>query len=122
MMQPRQPRGQQQTMGLMALGLRPNVQRTIFDAHNTQNLPGDIVRSEGSPATGDPAVDEAYEGLGATFDFYLDVFERNSIDDMGMPLNASVTSTGSWTTPFLTGRECSLVMAPSLTASPFPLT
>jgi Zn-dependent metalloprotease len=65
-------------------------QRTIYDAHNQQTLPGDIVRTEGAAATGDPAADEAYDGLGDTFDFYWDIYQRNSIDDEGMPLNATV--------------------------------
>jgi Zn-dependent metalloprotease len=65
-------------------------QRTIFTAHNTQNLPGDIVRGEGAPPTGDQAVDEAYDGLGATFDFFWEAYERNSIDDEGLPLPATV--------------------------------
>ncbi|HWQ12107.1 MAG TPA: M4 family metallopeptidase [Roseiflexaceae bacterium] len=65
-------------------------QRTIFDAQHNQTLPGVVVRSEGDPATGDPAVDEAYDGLGATFDLFWEIYERNSIDDEGMPLNATV--------------------------------
>ena len=35
-------------------------------------------------------MDEAYDGLGATFDFYWDVLDRNSIDDEGLPLDATV--------------------------------
>ncbi|MGM9488222.1 M4 family metallopeptidase [Ideonella sp. YS5] len=64
--------------------------RTIYNASNTQNLPGTPVRAEGQGATGDVAVDEAYEGLGATFDFFAEVFDRNSIDDSGMALDATV--------------------------------
>src|SRR5262245_25354675 len=45
-------------------------QRTIFDTHNSQDLPGDVVRTEGSPPSSDVAVNEAYDGLGATFDLY----------------------------------------------------
>ena len=65
-------------------------QRTIYTARNTQTLPGTVVRAEGAPPTGDPAADEAYDGLGTTYDFYWDVFQRNSIDDEGLPLNATV--------------------------------
>ncbi len=49
-----------------------------------------IVRAEGAPATGDLAIDEAYDGLGATFDFFWEVYQRNSIDDQGLPLDATV--------------------------------
>jgi Zn-dependent metalloprotease len=64
----------------------------IYNAHNQQNLPGELVFSQGQdPSTiTDDAVREAYEGLKATFDFYSDIFGRNSIDDEGLPLIASV--------------------------------
>lgn len=64
--------------------------RTIFTAHNTQNLPGDVVRVEGAPRSRNHAVNEAYDGLGATYDFFWEAYERHSIDDDGLPLNATV--------------------------------
>ena len=64
-------------------------QRTISDAHQTQSV-GHVVRHEGQSATGDPEVDEAYDGLGDTYDFYQVMLQRNSIDDRGMPLNGTV--------------------------------
>ncbi|BCQ26892.1 M4 family metallopeptidase [Caballeronia sp. NK8] len=68
----------------------PVVHRTIYTAKNTETLPGTIVRAEGAKKTKDPCVDEAYDGLGDTFEFYLEVFQRNSIDDAGMPLIGTV--------------------------------
>jgi hypothetical protein len=65
-------------------------QRTIYTARNEETLPGAIVRMEGGPPTGDAAVDEAYDGIGDTFDLYWEVYERNSIDDEGLPLDATV--------------------------------
>jgi len=70
--------------------ITPQKRRTIYTANHTQNLPGTLVRAEGQSATGDIAVDEAYDGLGATFDFFEQVLDRNSIDDAGMPLDATV--------------------------------
>jgi len=64
--------------------------RTIYDARHQQMLPGVVVRTEGAAPAQDLATNEAYDGLGATFDFYWEIFERNSIDDAGMPLNATV--------------------------------
>ena len=49
---------------------QPVKQRTIYSANNVETLPGTVIRAEGSAATGDPAVDEAYDGLGHTWDFY----------------------------------------------------
>src|SRR5215510_6756577 len=70
--------------------ITPQKRRTIYTANHTQNLPGTVVRAEGQSATGDIDVDEAYDGLGASFDFYEQVFDRNSIDDAGMQLDATV--------------------------------
>ena len=55
-----------------------------------ERLPGVRVRGEDDPPTGDEAVDEAFDGLGATFDFFWDAYERNSIDGAGGPLLATV--------------------------------
>ena len=65
-------------------------QRTVFDVKRGARLPGTPVRSEGEPAVKDAAVNEAYDGAGATYDLYHDVYGRNSVDDRGMPLVSSV--------------------------------
>ncbi len=49
-----------------------------------------VVRAEGDEPTGDPAVDEAYDGLGATFALFSEVYERNSIDGAGLALDGTV--------------------------------
>ena len=69
---------------------KPSAKRAIYTAKNEENLPGTLVRAEGSSASKDPAVDEAYDGLGATFAFYYEVLQRNSIDNQGLALHASV--------------------------------
>ena len=69
-------------------GGQPN--RTIRTAHNKNNANGPVVRAEGDPATGDPAVNEAYDYMGNTYDLYWNIFNRDSIDDQGMPLNGTV--------------------------------
>ena len=73
---------------VMELADGPN--RTIADAKNTETLPGTVVRKEGADPTGDEAADEAYDGLGATFALFSEVYDRNSIDGAGLPLNATV--------------------------------
>jgi Zn-dependent metalloprotease len=64
--------------------------RTVHDAHGTQDLPGTVVRKEGQGPTGDAATDEAYDGLGATWALYDEVFGRDSLDGRGLGLDASV--------------------------------
>jgi len=82
-----------------------NKQRTVYNANQTENLPGQLTRSEGAPASGDAAVDEAYDGLGATFDFYWDVLDRNSIDDEGRPLDATVHYGEQYDNAFWNGEQ-----------------
>jgi Zn-dependent metalloprotease len=72
------------------LTARGTKQRTIGDAGHGQSLPGTVVREEGTPGTGDVAVDEAYDHLGATYDFFWRTYTRHSIDDEGLPLQATV--------------------------------
>ena len=64
--------------------------RTISDAHETETLPGEVVRREGDEPTGDVTADEAYDGLGATYELFAQVFDRASIDGAGLPLLATV--------------------------------
>jgi Zn-dependent metalloprotease len=66
--------------------------RTVYDVEHDGRgaLPGRKVRGEGDPASGDEAVNEAYEGADRVYDFYSEVFDRDSIDDKGMELVSSV--------------------------------
>ncbi|WP_435748814.1 M4 family metallopeptidase [Microbacterium sp. PMB16] len=64
--------------------------RTISDAGNTQELPGIVVRSEDDGPVADTSANEAFDGLGATFEMLLTAFGRNSLDDAGAPLDATV--------------------------------
>ena len=75
---------------------RPQPQRTIFDAQGNETLPGREVRAEGGSPSADVAVNEAYDGLGDTFGCYRDAFGRDSIDDAGMPLRATVHFGQAW--------------------------
>jgi Zn-dependent metalloprotease len=61
--------------------------RTIYDQQESESMqPGALARSEGQAAVQDPAVNEAYDGFGATYNLWWDIFKRNSIDDGGMPI------------------------------------
>ena len=81
------------------------VNRSVFDAKSGESLPGQVVRKEGDAATGDPAVDEAYDGLGHTHILYADAFGRNSIDGQGMPLNATVHFGRMYDNAFWDGQQ-----------------
>ena len=80
-------------------------ERTVYDARHTEALPGRVVRSEGAPPGGDAEVNEAYDGLGATFDFFAEAYERNSIDDAGLHLDATVHYGQRYDNAFWNGRQ-----------------
>lgn len=100
-----QPKAGTARTGSTMLGAESQIQRTIYDAKNEQRLPGVVVRAEGSPASGNAAVDEAYDGLGATYNFFWDIFDRNSIDDEGLALNATVHFGDSYDNAFWDGER-----------------
>ncbi|MBD1900097.1 peptidase M4 family protein [Coleofasciculus sp. FACHB-125] len=84
-------RGRRLTVGNISFAASPGEKRrTIFDAKNGNDLPGTLVRSEGDPPSEDAAINEAYDGSGATYDLYEQVFERNSIDNRGLRLDSTV--------------------------------
>ena len=64
--------------------------RIVYSADNGGSLPGREVRTEGGPPTGDPAADEAYDGAGATYSLFFDIFNRDSIDGAGLRLDSTV--------------------------------
>ncbi|MFD9127158.1 M4 family metallopeptidase [Kitasatospora sp. NPDC059571] len=78
---------------LLAAPARPpahRLTRTIADARHTETLPGRTVRREGGAPVADGSVDRAYDGLGATFALYEQVYGRESIDGAWLPLDATV--------------------------------
>ncbi|WP_156761377.1 M4 family metallopeptidase [Microbacterium karelineae] len=79
--------------------------RTISDAQNAETLPGVTARGEGDPATGDAAVDEAYDGLGATYALFSDAYGRDSIDGAGLPLRATVHFGAQYDNAFWDGER-----------------
>ncbi len=76
--------------GTLVAEATPAPEREISDAQQREVLPGVKVRGEDDPATGDAAADEAFDGLGATFDFLWDAWGRNSLDGAGGALLATV--------------------------------
>lgn len=76
--------------GSLVAEAAPAPDREISDAQRRETLPGIRVRGEDDPPTGDAAVDEAFDGLGATFDFFWDAFGRTGIDDVDGSLRATV--------------------------------
>jgi len=65
--------------------------RTIWDAEHRETLAGaEFARAETSGVSTDPSVNRAFDDLGTTRKFYAEVFNRDSIDGLGMRLDGYV--------------------------------
>lgn len=64
--------------------------RTIKDQANNGWMAPIVVREEGDPVCGIADADAVYDIFGDVFDFYCEHHGRNSIDNQGMGLNATV--------------------------------
>jgi len=64
--------------------------RTVFDARERERPPYRRVRREHDGPGRDAAVNEAFDGAGATFDTLLRSFERCSVDAYGLPITSVV--------------------------------
>jgi Zn-dependent metalloprotease len=81
--------------------------RLVYDLKNGEynDLPGQLIRSEGDPKTQDIAENEAYNYAGSTYDFYKSVFGRNSLDDHGMTMISSVHFGRQYNNAFWNGEQ-----------------
>ena len=99
------------TVAANAVAMRPmggmggQPQRTIYDQGNSNAIAlGTVARTEGQKAVRDPAVNEAYDGFGATYTFFWEVFGRNSIDSAGMQLLGLVHYSTNYANAFWDGQ------------------
>jgi Zn-dependent metalloprotease len=97
------------TMPIMAAipSIEHRKERLIYDMkHKPSGLPGKLALREGGAAAGkDREIREAYANLGWTYDFYKKVFARNSLDDNGMSLIASVHYDRDYSNAFWNGEQ-----------------
>lgn len=102
-----QLRGRRWVTGLMSsmFSVSNTLNRTIFDAENSANLPGVLVRYEGGKSKGGITVNEAFDYSGATYKFFNDVFERKSIDARGMNLDSTVHYGQDYNNAFWNGTQ-----------------
>jgi Zn-dependent metalloprotease len=86
-------------------GVGGKPQRTIYDQGNSPAIAlGMVARTEGQKAVRDPAVNEAYDGFGATYKLFWEVFGRNSMDNAGMQLLGLVHYSANYANAFWDGQ------------------
>lgn len=79
--------------------------RVVYDANNGTDLPGEQVRAEGGAESKDAAVNQAYDGVGATWKLFNEVYGRDSIDGNGMQLLSSVHYDRNYANAFWNGSQ-----------------
>src|SRR6185436_8258131 len=79
--------------------------RNVYTANHTLRLPGKLVLSEHKARGTDVEVQEAFDGSGATYDFFARVFHRASIDGRGMPIDSTVHYGESFENALWNGRQ-----------------
>lgn len=99
-------RGRREVIGNLSLAAPAGEKRrTVYDARNSETLPGRLVRNEGGKPSKDPSVNEAYDGAGATYDLFRIIFGRNSIDDRGLRLDSTVHYGRQYDNAFWNGNQ-----------------
>jgi len=100
-------RGMREGIGQFAFaGVSPGTRRrTIYDEHHKTKLPGKLVRSETQTGSFPVPVNEAFDFSGNTYDFYREIFNRNSVDGKGMRLDSSVHYGNSFDNAFWNGQQ-----------------
>ena len=80
-------------------------ERIVYDAKNGSSLPGTVLLKEGDSPVADVGVNEAYDGSGATYDLYKDIYSRNSIDGNGLRLDSTVHYQRNYDNAFWDGKQ-----------------
>ncbi len=99
-------KGPREGYDALAAATKAKRNRIIWDAHHTYEVSGlKRVRDEDDPAVKDKAVNEAFDGLGETWDFWRRAFSRDSIDDENMPMRGIVHYGDEYPNAFWDGRR-----------------
>jgi Zn-dependent metalloprotease len=101
-----QLRGRRLTLNGFTLAVPAGVRRrTVYDDMHLEQPPGKRVRGEDMPSVEDVVVNEVFDALGAAYDFYMEVYGRNSIDNCGMRLNATIHFNNDFDNAFWDGTQ-----------------
>lgn len=79
--------------------------RRIYTANNTFNLPGTARRFEGQAANADPIVNNNYDYLGITYNWYFNLFNRDSFNNQGAIITSSVHVGSNYVNAYWSGSQ-----------------
>jgi Zn-dependent metalloprotease len=93
--------------GLAGPALRAGERLSVYDVRHGEEsaLPGRKVRGTGDAPVQDAAVNQAYDGADHTYEFYEDVYDRDSVDGAGLELVSSVHFSRDFDNAFWDGQQ-----------------
>ena len=86
-------------------GVREGADWSVHTAAGSTDLPGELVRADGDPESGDPAVDEASSGISGALALFGEVYERDSFDGAGAPVVLTVHYGQDYANAFWDGAQ-----------------
>jgi Zn-dependent metalloprotease len=85
--------------------LQTSRNRKTYTANNRTTLPGTLVRGEGQTTSSDAIANQAHDNAGFTYDFYANVFGRDSYDGLGTNLISTVHYSRNYVNAFWNGTQ-----------------
>jgi len=79
--------------------------RKVYDDEQTTKLPGKLIRSEGGDEATDFVANQAYSNAGNCYYYYYNVFQRDSWNNEGAPLNSTVHYNVAFNNAFWNGQQ-----------------
>lgn len=79
--------------------------RFVYSVNHGTTVPGTLARSEGGAPTGDTVVDTTYDNLGIFYDCFYWLFNRDSYNNAGAALRASVHYSTNYAGAFWNGSS-----------------
>ncbi len=79
--------------------------RKVYTCNNGSTLPGTLLWSEGGTQTSDTTAQAAYNYAGNTYDYYKNIFNRDSYDNAGSTIISSVHYLSSYNNAFWNGSQ-----------------
>ena len=100
------PRNVSSIAGMVTTYVKNRIVYDMMHIADDNLLPGKPVRRENdSKDMGDKDVDKCFHNTALVYDFYKEVFKRNSLDDNGMTMHSSVNFDDDLDNAFWNGRQ-----------------
>ena len=88
-----------------AAAARTGLRRQAFNCNGTDDIPGDLARTETDPPVADEPINQAFDNAGTSWKFYKEVFGRESVDGNGRTLVSSVHFSQQYDNAFWNGQQ-----------------